>query len=212
MMPPDCCLCEKGRETGDDCELICFERTESDQEWHVRAASDQGFVGHPPECEWFCHGHVATARSLVQQNLALALAHLRKHERWMLIYIDLFDRDTPPLVQKSGVGFESGFLEFWDQMLATIEVNGTRYPSDFRLSFAGELPDYSLERGGCELMAVKTFLSGRNDALAIEQQIAKAQASEMRTQGHPGVVRYLTTLCGQFTEQAAPALLKNRNA
>lgn len=211
MMPPNCCLCDKGHETGDACELICFYRTESDQEWHVQAASPRGFTGHPPDCDWFCESHAETARSLMHCDRSSALLHIRTEESWDLVYIDLFDRDTPPLVQKSGVGFESGFLEFWDQMLATIEVSGTRYPSDFRLSFAGDFPDYSLDRGGCELMAVKQFLSGRNDALKLEQQIAKAQASEMRPHGHPGVTQWLTILCGQMAEQVEPELLKNSN-
>jgi hypothetical protein len=135
--------------------------------------------------------------------------HARTHELWHLVYIDLFDRETPPLVQKSGVGFESGFLEFWDQMLATIEVSGTRHPSDYRLSFAGDVADYSLARGGVELLAVKQFLSGRDDAWQLERQIAKSQAREMRTHGHPAVAQWLTTLCKQIAEQSEPDLLQS---
>ena len=211
MMPPDCWLCDRGRETGDDCELIYFARTASDQEWHDWAASPAGIPDHPPDCGWFCDDHVETARSLVHCDLTSAMDHARTHELWHVVYIDLFDRETPPLVQKSGVGFESGFLEFWDQMLATIEVSGTRYPSDYRLSFAGDVADYSLARGGVELLAVKQFLSGRDDALQLERQIAKSQASEMRTHGQSAVAQWLTTLCEQIAEQPEPDLLKSSN-
>jgi hypothetical protein len=212
MMPPKCRLCDRGHETGDDCELICFARTASDQEWHDWAASPAAIPDHPPDCGWFCDSHVETARSLVHCDLTSALDHVRTHELWHLVYIDLFDRETPPLMQESGVGFESGFIEFWDQMLATIEVNGTRFPSDYRLSFADDGPDYSLERGKLELLTVKQFLSDRDDSSKIERQIAKSQASEMRTHGHPAVAQWLTTLCHQIAEQSEPDLLKSDNS
>jgi hypothetical protein len=97
-------------------------------------------------------------------------------------------------------------------MLATIEVNGTRFPSDYRLSFAGDVPDYSLKRDKLELLTVKQFLSDRDDSSKIERQIAISQASEMRTHGHPAVTQWLTTLCHQIAEQAEPDLLKFNNS
>ena len=210
MMPPDCWLCDRGQNTQDDCELICFARTASDQEWHDQAASPFARPDHPPDCGWFCNDHIETARSLVHCDLKSALDHIRTKESWHLIYIDLFDRETPPMVQTSGVGLESGLLRFWDQMLATIEVSGVRYPSDYRLSLTCGLPDYSLNRGDSELLTIKQFLSDQNDAAKIERHIAQSQASVMRTNGHQAAVQWLTELCTQITDQADPDLLKNR--
>jgi hypothetical protein len=138
--------------------------------------------------------------------------HIRTHESWHLIYVDFFDRETPPMVQKSGVGFESGLLRFWDQMLATIEVSGVRYPSDYHLSFGCDLPDYSLDRGELELLTIKQFLSDQDDASKVERQIAKAQASVMRTNGNPAAAQWLTTLCEQIAEQSDPDLLKSSDS
>ena len=212
MMPPNCWLCDRGQNTGDECELIYFARTPSDQEWHDRVSEPGVFSDHPPDCGWFCDLHADAAKSLVLRDITSALDHLRTSEAWLLIYIDLFDRETPPLVQKGGVGFESGFVCFWDQMLATIETNGIRYPSDFRLSFNGDVPDYSLNRGGDELMVVKKFLAGRDDALQLEQQIAKSQAQELRAHGHPALEQWLTDLCALIAEGAEPDLLKRRKS
>ena len=114
------------------------------------------------------------------------------------------------MVQTSGVGLESGLLRFWDQMLATIEVSGIRYPSDYRLSLTCGLPDYSLNRGDSELLTIKQFLSDQNDAAKVERHIAQSQASVMRTNGHQAAVQWLTELCTQITDQADPDLLKNR--
>lgn len=79
MMPPKCRLCDRGHETGDDCELICFARTASDQEWHDWAASPAAIPDHPPDCGWFCDAHVETARPLVHCDLTSALDHVRTH-------------------------------------------------------------------------------------------------------------------------------------
>ena len=78
MMPPNCCLCDKGLETGDECELICFHKTPEQEAWHAEAES-RLIPDHPPNCEWFCEDHVETARSLVSLDLDQALAKIRKN-------------------------------------------------------------------------------------------------------------------------------------
>ena len=76
MMPPNCCLCDKGLETGDECELVCFRRTAEQESW--RAESDSRlFPDHPPDCEWFCKDHVEVARAFIDLDLKQALEAIR---------------------------------------------------------------------------------------------------------------------------------------
>jgi len=201
MMPPNCCLCDKGHEAGDACELICFARTEGDREWHLRASSEEGFTGHPPDCDWFCETHVETAKALAHRNCASALLHIQKNESWHLIYIDLFDRDTPPLVHATGMGLESGFLKFWDEMLATVETDGRRYPTDFRLSFSSETADYSLPRACPELTTIKQHMPSGEQGLETLKQLAFGHARQMRSSGLSGATQYLTHRCRQLAEK-----------
>lgn len=192
-MPPNCCLCDKGLETGDTCELIRFFKTESDRQWHAVAASEGEVAGHPPDCDWFCNLHAAAVKNLRHHDRSTALLHLRENELWQLIYIDLFDRDTPPSVQRSGVGFESGFFEFWDQILATTEADGRRYPSDFRLALHGNHADYSLPRDCPELTIIKQHLPTDEGSVQAIGQLALGQAQQFRKSGLLGAAKYLTS-------------------
>ncbi len=199
MMPPNCCLCDNGIETGHQCELIYFSKTESDQQWHAMAATETGFTGHPPDCDWFCAIHTETAKSFIHVDLATALRHLRENESWQLIYIDLFDRDTPPSVQRSGVGFESGFEEFWDRILATTEADGRRYPSDYRLSFQSNHTDYSLPRECMELTLIKQNIPDGEKASQAIKLLSAGQAAQMRKGGITEVKKYLAGHCRQLS-------------
>ena len=199
MMPPNCCLCDNGIKTGHQCELVCFSKTESDRQWHAMAATATGFTGHPPDCDWFCDIHTEAAKSFIHFDLATALRHLKESESWRLIYIDLFDRDTPPSVQRSGVGFESGFEEFWDQILATTEADGRRYPSDYRLSFPSNHTDYSLPRKCMELALIKQNLPDDEKASQVIKLLSAEQAAQMRKGGLAEVEKYLTEHCRQLS-------------
>jgi hypothetical protein len=63
-MPPNCCLCDKGLVTGDECELVCFRKTPDQEVWYTDAES-RLLPDHPPNCEWFCEDHFEAAWSLV---------------------------------------------------------------------------------------------------------------------------------------------------
>lgn len=199
MMPPNCCLCDKGIETRDKCELICFSKTESDRQWHAMAASGLGIAGHPPDCDWFCDMHASAVKTLHHCERSKALLHIQQNEAWHLVYIDLFDRETPPSVQKSGVGFESGFAEFWDQILATTEADGRRYPSDYRLSFHSSHADYSLPRDCPELTIIKKHIQTGGECLKMIRRLAVGQAEQVRKQGLSGAANCLAHLCNQLS-------------
>lgn len=78
-MPPNCCLCGKGLDTGHDCELVCFRRTEEQEAWHAEADS-RLIADHPPDCEWFCEDHVGVARAFIDLDLKQAIEAIRARE------------------------------------------------------------------------------------------------------------------------------------
>ena len=102
MRPPICCLCDRGFEEGEECEWVSFRQTDSDKQWHADAAAQRIRPDHPPDCDWFCRDHADTARAFAHEDRATAIHSIQKYERWQLIDIDLFDRDTPPMVGASG--------------------------------------------------------------------------------------------------------------
>ena len=71
MRPPECAVC--GTEEG--CELVSFRDTEHSREWR-RRSQQEGFVGHPPNVEWFCAAHLAQARALAHLTLPEAMQRL----------------------------------------------------------------------------------------------------------------------------------------
>ena len=78
MKPPICAFCYT-RFGPDEGGLVYFRKTPSDEEWYVKA-STPGFVGHPPNCGWFCGAHVGKARELSEGTLGEALAAMKKDE------------------------------------------------------------------------------------------------------------------------------------
>jgi len=155
MMPPNCCLCEKGMDTGHPCELIAFKRTAEDENWHramQQEAADASRhlhekapplpTSHPPETDWFCADHTTTARAHQSRTITEALNVIRTQEIWHLIYIDLFDRDTPPSASESGYGFELGLRTYIDHATSTINESGGTYPSEYRISLGNATPNF----------------------------------------------------------------------
>lgn len=67
---------------------------------------------------------------------------IRTKEIWHLIYIDLFDRDTPPSASESGYGFELGLRTYIDHATSTINESGGTYPSEYRISFGNPAPNF----------------------------------------------------------------------
>jgi hypothetical protein len=57
-------------------QLVTFAPRESDRQWRRRAAGS-GFVGHPPNVEWFCGVHAKAASALASSTIDLALSELR---------------------------------------------------------------------------------------------------------------------------------------
>ena len=62
MRPPECAVCGEllAEPAGG---LVRFQPTDDSRAWRERAEAD-GFVGHPPDEEWFCPAHVVAARDL----------------------------------------------------------------------------------------------------------------------------------------------------
>ena len=72
MRPPICEIC--GEDIDDDIGgLVSFAMSDSDEAWHERADDEPGFVGHPPELEWFCKDHIARAQELSHLTRAEAM-------------------------------------------------------------------------------------------------------------------------------------------
>ena len=72
MRPPECAICD----VEVDCTLISFVCTTEDDEWH-RRSQEEGFVGHPPNVDWFCANHAPAARALSHVPLSQALRKMR---------------------------------------------------------------------------------------------------------------------------------------
>jgi len=72
MRPPECGICgERFLPSGGS--LVTFHKTERTKAWLERAAVE-GFVGHPPNQEWFCQVHKERASQLSHLSLAEAIA------------------------------------------------------------------------------------------------------------------------------------------
>lgn len=77
MRPPECDICGK-RFGPDEGDLIYFARDEAAENWHQRAEAEPGFVGHPPEAEWFCNKHLAIAKKYAHLPRKAAYVEIRK--------------------------------------------------------------------------------------------------------------------------------------
>jgi hypothetical protein len=75
MRPPECAVC--AREFGPtEGALVTFAPRPSDTEWRERSRRE-GFVGHPPNVEWFCGEHAAAAQARAGETIDVALGALR---------------------------------------------------------------------------------------------------------------------------------------
>ena len=144
-------------ETGDPCELIAFKRTAEDEDWHRAVQKDADNTSlnlrdnapplptsHPPEADWFCADHASTARAHQSHTRSDAMSVIRTREIWHLIYIDLFDRDTPPSASESGYGFELGLRTYIDHATSTVNEGGGTYPSVYRISLGTPTPNFAV--------------------------------------------------------------------
>jgi hypothetical protein len=194
MMPPNCCLCDKGLETGDACELVCFLRTAEDEAWHREMSDQPQFTGHPPDCDWFCSDHLPTAYNLKHSSLSLlqTLNRIRQQEAWVLLQIDLFDRDTPATEQSVGLGFESGFTAFWKHLLSTVNAAGARCPLDYRLRIHNQDTDYRVQRYESGLVQLRQFVDTRRNPVEFLKSFVAAQAGIIRRQGIPAADDFLS--------------------
>jgi hypothetical protein len=75
MRPPECAVC--GADVDPRGGLVVFQMDPAAEKWHVRAA-EPGFVGHPPNEDWFCGDHREAAEALTERPLGEALAALRR--------------------------------------------------------------------------------------------------------------------------------------
>jgi hypothetical protein len=71
VRPPECHRCGERFDPGDGGDQVTFRRTKDDERWYARM-EEEGFVGHPPNVEWFCAAHIGVARSLEDQTLEQA--------------------------------------------------------------------------------------------------------------------------------------------
>ena len=191
MMPPNCCLCSRGVESGDPCELIRFARSFADQKWYAERESGRSETDHPPDMDWFCPEHEATAFAHQHLTRKEAIESINKHERWFLIDLDLFDRGTPPAVRLSGVGFESAFSTYFDHGVSTINDDGDPLWTQYRISLGGEVADmavngdgvFEIRRTGQLMMEIKKRLASKEDGGGFSDLISKRFAAETRKNG-----------------------------
>ncbi|GAB4314975.1 MAG: hypothetical protein Kow0069_16600 [Promethearchaeota archaeon] len=77
VKPPICAICGERFDPSQGA-LIYFRRTAADEEWHERRRREPGFVGHPPEAEWFCGKHARRASELSNLTIGEAFGVLRR--------------------------------------------------------------------------------------------------------------------------------------
>lgn len=76
MRPPICAICDE--DLGPDGGLLSFRLDDTARDWHARANAEPGFVGHPPEQEWFCETHLEPASELTHLTRGQAISRMRK--------------------------------------------------------------------------------------------------------------------------------------
>jgi hypothetical protein len=75
MRPPECAICNSDFDCSDEGGLIYFAKRPSDVAWH-KQMEEKGFVGHPPEAEWFCKRHFKAAKKLEHLTIDVAFVAL----------------------------------------------------------------------------------------------------------------------------------------
>ena len=78
MRPPECAVCDLDLDPNEGGGLVSFCRQPSDEDWYRRSEAEPGFVGHPPNVEWFCANHIDAARKLKHLSLREALQQLSR--------------------------------------------------------------------------------------------------------------------------------------
>ena len=73
MRPPECVMCGACDE---GIRLLGFAMDAEAADWYKRA-EEPGFVGHPPDQEWFCSVHAEKASTLTMLTLTEALRAMR---------------------------------------------------------------------------------------------------------------------------------------
>lgn len=81
MRPPICAVChvrivDDGEVGGGG--LVTFADDARSIAFRARQQTEPGFVGHPPNLEWFCGDHVRAARALAHRSRSEALAALAR--------------------------------------------------------------------------------------------------------------------------------------
>lgn len=79
MRPPMCDICDKRFDPFSDSEggLVTFKVGEEDKEQLARLAQP-GFVGHPPNQDWYCADHIQMANALSHLTIREARAEMRR--------------------------------------------------------------------------------------------------------------------------------------
>jgi hypothetical protein len=75
MRPPICEICDERFDDGGG--LVTFALDDRARAFHKRRKREPGFVGHPPEKEWFCEKHIEAARALSHLTRGEAVAQLK---------------------------------------------------------------------------------------------------------------------------------------
>jgi hypothetical protein len=81
VRPPVCWICgESPRD--DSCSWFTAVRFGSEAEEEVRREPERaGWVGHPPEVEWFCAEHAPLAEEHAHLHWRTALTRLQEHQK-----------------------------------------------------------------------------------------------------------------------------------
>ncbi len=76
MRPPICAVCHV-RFGADEGGLCSFVLDDAARAFAKRRREEPGFVGHPPQQEWFCGDHIEAARALTHLTRSAALELLQ---------------------------------------------------------------------------------------------------------------------------------------
>ena len=77
MRPPICAICHVRFSDKDGGGLCSFADDDASRAFVKRRAEQPGFVGHPPDQEWFCGAHLQAAQALSHLTRGEALGKLR---------------------------------------------------------------------------------------------------------------------------------------
>jgi len=75
-----CAICDEDFDPSSGGGTVTFAERDSDREWYKRM-DEPGYVGHPPNVEWFCKKHHAAALECADLPRHEAMATIRAMER-----------------------------------------------------------------------------------------------------------------------------------